>query len=185
VANFYAFFERGAKKMDFLSGALSVAATTLGLIEPFFKKMKTVLLFKFLVNGLVCANYLLAGDGYSGALICAVAIFCLTINYFFTSKGKEIPVWVVVFHSVIFLAANLLTFTYWYDVFTLIASLLFVLCIAQKTTKFYRLLYIGNCLVWIPYDILAGAWGNLFTHTVLSIAIFISIAINDRKKQKE
>ncbi|MBE6958743.1 MAG: YgjV family protein [Ruminococcaceae bacterium] len=171
--------------MELLSGALSVAATTLGLIEPFFKKMKTVLLFKFLVNGLVCVNYLLAGDGYSGALICAVAILCLFINYGYTSRDKEIPLWVVIVHSVIFLGANLLTFAHWYDVFTLIASLLFVLCIAQKTTKFYRLLYIGNCLIWIPYDILAAAWGNLFTHTVLSIAILVSIILNDRKKAKE
>ncbi len=169
--------------MELLSGALSAAATTLGLIEPFFKKMKTVLLFKFLVNGLVCANYLLT-NSLSGALICAVAIFCLCINFAFTSKGKEIPKWVVVFHSVIFLAANLLTFTYWYDILTLIASLLFVLCIAQKATKHYRLLYIGNCLIWIPYDILAGAWGNLFTHTVLTIAIFVSIIMNDGKKEK-
>ena len=70
------------------------------------------------------------------------------------------------------------------DVLTLIASLLFVLCIAQNTTKYYRLLYIGNCLIWIPYDILAGAWGNFFTHTVLTIAIFVSIIMNDRKKKK-
>lgn len=170
--------------MELLSGTLSVVATTLGLIEPFFKKMKTVLLFKFLVNGLVCANYLLVGDGCSGALICAVAILCLFINYSYTSKEKEIPVWIIIVHSVIFLVANLLTFAHWYDIFTLIASLLFVLCIAQKSTNYYRLLYIGNCLIWIPYDILAGAWGNLITHTVLSIAIFVSIAINDRKRVK-
>ena len=169
--------------MEFLTGTLSVAATTLGLIEPFFKKMKTVLLFKFLVNGLVCANYLLTSS-ISGALICAVAILCLFINYGYTSKNRNIPTWIVVLHSVIFLAANLLTFAHWYDVLTLIASLLFVLCIAQNTTKYYRLLYIGNCLIWIPYDILAGAWGNFFTHTVLTIAIFVSIIMNDRKKEK-
>ena len=151
--------------------------------EPFSKKMKTVLIFKFLVNGLVGINYLLSAS-YSGALICAVAILCLGVNYSFTSKEVEIPRWVVIFHSLIFLAANLVTFAHWYDVLALIASMLFVLCIVQKSTKYYRLIYIGNALIWIPYDILAKSYANLFTHVILAIAILISIFVRDRKTAK-
>ena len=169
--------------MEFLTGMLSVAATTLGLIEPFSKKMKTVLIYKFLVNSLVGINYLLT-KSYSGALICAVAILCLGINYVFTSKEREIPLRVVILHSVMFLVANLVTFAHIYDVLALVASLLFVLCIAQKSTKHYRLLYIGNSLIWIPYDILSQSYGNLFTHVVLALAILISIIIRDRMKSK-
>ena len=170
--------------MEILTGSLSVSATTLALIEPFSKKMRTVLIFKFLVNGLVGINYLIS-QSLSGALICAAAILCLGVNYFFTSKDKEIPRWVVVFHSVVFLAVNLLTFAHWYDVLALIASMFFVLCIVQKSTKFYRLIYIGNALIWIPYDMLAKSYGNLFTHVVLAIAILISIFVRDGKKARK
>lgn len=169
--------------MEFLIGFLSVTSTILALIEPFSKNMKTVLIFNFLVNAMVGFNYLFSSS-YSGALICASAILCLGINFYFTSRELPIPRWVIVVEAVIFLAANLVTFAYLYDVLALIASLLFVLYIAQTTTKYYRLLYIANSLIWIPYDFFAKSYGNLFTHVVLAIAIFISILVRDSRKTK-
>ena len=163
-----------------ISAIISVAATVEGLVEPFFKKMKTVLLFNLLGNALVGINYLLT-ESYSGGMICGVAILGLCVNYYFTSQEKKIPKWVIVLHAAAFLTANLFTFAYWYDVFALIASLLFVLSIAQDSTKYYRLLYISNSLVWIAYDIFAKSWGNLFTHSVLAVAIYISIIVRDKK----
>ena len=177
--------------MDILVGAISVLATVLALIEPFSKKMKTALLINFVVNGLVGINYLLedASGGISGAVICGVAIICLAINFQYTSKDLPIPTWVVILNASIFTAANLITFLIsgfqLYDILALIACLLFVLQIAQKTTKYYRLVYICNSLVWIPYDIFANSEGNLFTHSVLAVAIFISIIVRDWKKQKQ
>jgi hypothetical protein len=167
--------------MEILIGFLSITSTILALIEPFSKNMKTVLVFNFLVNAMVGVNYLLS-QSYSGALICGVAILCLGINYYFTSREQKIPRWAVAVEAVIFLAANLLTFAYLYDVLALIASLLFVLYIAQTSTKYYRLIYIANSLIWIPYDFFAKSYGNLFTHVVLAIAILVSILVRDRKK---
>ena len=167
--------------MELLTGALSVLTTTLALIMPFSKKMSTVLIFNLVINGLVGVNYLLT-ESYSGLLICVAAIVCLVINYFFTSRGRDIPVYIVVLEGVLFLGANLAVFAYWYDILAIIASLLFVLLIAQKTTKYYRVVHIANSLVWLPYDFLSGSYANLFTHSVLTIAIFVSMIINDRKK---
>lgn len=164
-----------------ISAIISVAATIEGLVEPFFKKMKTVLLFNLLGNALVGVNYLLT-KSYSGAMICGVAILGLCVNYVFTSQEKKIPKWVIAIHAAAFLSTNLITFTYWYDTLALIASLLFVLSIAQESTKYYRLLYISNSLVWIGYDIFAKSWGNLFTHSVLAVAIYISIIVRDKKQ---
>ena len=88
---------------------ISIAATVEGLIEPFFKKMTTVLIFCLLGNALVCVNYFvpyLVGakdelSGISGAITCGIAMLCLCINYGFTSRGKKIPKWVI--HLGIFL----------------------------------------------------------------------------------
>ena len=78
-----------------------------------------------------------------------------------------------------------MTFAHWYDVFALGAALMFVLSIAQDTTKHYRVLYSINSLLWIIYDILAGAWENLATHSILFLALIISIVIRDVKKTKK
>ena len=170
--------------MEIVSGVLSVITTAICLIEPFSKNMKTVLVINAIINALVGINYLLT-QSYSGAIICGVAIFCLMINYTFTSRDKDIPKWVVGMHAALFLAANLTTFAHVYDILAIIASLLFVLSMAQKSTKYYRLIYISNSLVWIPYDLLAKSYGNLFTHVILAIAILISIYVRDRESKEK
>ena len=69
---------------------LSMIATALGLIEPYNKRMKTILIFNFIGNFLVGLSYLLV-KGYSGAAICGVACVQVFINYNFNAKQKKVP----------------------------------------------------------------------------------------------
>lgn len=170
--------------METISYLISLVATIMGLIEPFFKKMRTVLIFNLIGNLLVGTSYLMV-DRLSGFSICMVAALGLIINYGFLAKGKVIPKSVVVIQVIAFLAVNLITFKELYDLLALLASMLFVLSIAQESTKYYRLLYVSNSMVWIAYDILAGAYGNLFTHVVLFIAISVAIFARDVQRQKK
>jgi len=170
--------------MELLSYPVSLAATVLGLIEPFCKKMKTILIFNLLGNVLAGLSYLLTRS-YSGCGICLVAALGLIVNYQFTAKDRPIPRWIVCIHAAAFVGVNLMTFAAWYDAFALAASLLFVLSIAQSSAKHYRLLYISNSLCWVVYDIFAGAYANLMTHVVLSVAIFGAILVRDRKQKKQ
>ena len=165
--------------MTAISYTLSFIATVLGLIEPFNKKMSAILIFNFAGNLLVAVSYLLVG-GISGAGICFVACAQVVINYIFDLKGKKVPYWLVGVYLIAFLSVNLLTFAYWYDVFSLTASVLFVLSVAQSNAKYYRILYFLNSTVWVLYDCLAGAYGNLSTHVVLFIATLISIIVRDK-----
>ena len=171
----------GGLKMVSISFVFSLIATVLGLIEPFGKNMKTILLFNFMGNLLVGFSYFLIGN-MSGALICFVAFVQVVINFIFDVKEHKIPCWLVVCYLMAFLSVNLLTFASWYDIFALIASVLFVLSVAQSNAKFYRVLYFLNSTIWILYDFFSKAYGNLFTHIVLFIASLISIAIRDKKK---
>lgn len=170
--------------MEKLSYIASFIATVLSLLEPFNKKMKTVLIFSFLGNVLVGTSYVLVG-GFSGAAICFVAAVQVLINYTFAAREKKISrSWVIV-HSVFFLAVNLITFKAWYDVFSLIAAMLFVLSVAQSNPKYYRAIFIPNCIVWILYDFMATAYGNLLTHIVVLFSLLIAVAVRDKKKGKE
>ena len=169
--------------MELTSYILSFVATILGLCEPFGKKMKTILTFNFLGNFLVGTSYILVSS-FSGCAICFTACIQVLINYIFDKNGRKIPRWLLILHLVTFVSVNMLTFSYWYDIFSLGASIIFVLSIAQTNTRFYRLYYITNSLMWIFYDLLAGAYGNLFTHIVLSVSIFVAIILRDHSKQR-
>lgn len=163
-------------------------ATVLGLIEPFNKKMQMVLVFNFLGNLLVGTSYILAdgldGGAVSGAAICYVACIQVFINYYFTAKGKNIPVWVIIMHAVVFLALNLFTFKAWYDILALAAALMFVLSVSQSSSSHYRILYFLNSTTWIFYDLLSKSYRNLLTHIVLMVATFGAILIRDKKKSE-
>lgn len=169
--------------METLSYIASFIATVLSLLEPYNKKMKTVLVFSFIGNVLVGISYILVG-GISGSVICFTAAVQLLINYSFTVRERKIPAAVITVHAAAFLAVNLITFKAWYDVFALIASMLFVLSVAQSNAKYYRAIYIPNCLVWIAYDFMAKAYGNLLTHIVLTIALAGAVFIRDGRRQK-
>lgn len=169
--------------MQTLSYILSFIATILGLIEPFGKKMNTILKLSFLGNLLIGMSYLMIFRK-SGALICFIACVQLLINYSFITREKRLPLWLIVTHAAAFLVVNVITFTAWYDFFALAAAILFVLSVAQSSARYYRVLYVSNSLVWIAYDVLAQAYGNLFTHIVLFVAIFIAIVIRDKKEKQ-
>ena len=169
--------------MEIFSYAASFISTILGLCEPFGKKMKTILTLNFLGNLLVGISYFLVSQ-YSGSAICFTACFQVLINYIFDIQGKKLPIAIIVFHAVIFLAVNLVTFTVWYDILSLAAAMTFVISVAQNNTKYYRLLYVTNSFLRIFYDILAAAYGNLFTHVVLFLATSAAIIVRDFKSKK-
>lgn len=170
--------------MELLSYIASMISTVLGLFEPFSKKMKTVLTLNLLGNVFVGISYLVIAR-YSGAAICGIAAVQLLINYSFTARGKKVPMpWIIV-HAIVFCAVNLITFSAWYDVLALAAAILFVISVAQTKTNSYRLIYISNSTLWIIYDSLAGAYGNLSTHIILFIATGLAIFWRDVKKKGE
>ena len=170
--------------METFSYIASFIATVLGLCEPFSKKMKTVLTLSFLGNFLVAMSYLLIGK-VNGSLICFVACVQLIINYSYDVRDRRLPKWFIGLHVVAFLLVNIITFTYWYDILALLAAWMFVLSVAQPDAKYYRMYYMINSLIWIIYDLLAKAYGNLFTHVILAIAIFIAMRVRDAKKEHE
>ena len=161
---------------------LSSIATVLGLIEPFNKKMKTILIFNFIGNLLVGVSYLL-DKSFSGAAICTVACTQVFINYNFDKKEKKVPIWLLGIYAVAFLGVNMIAFAHWYDVLSLLAALVFVISVAQSDAKYYRIFYMTNSLLWIGYDFLSKSYGNLSTHIILFISTMTAIIIRDRKKQ--
>jgi len=131
--------------------------------------MSIILAFNFGANLLVGISYLLV-SGFSGAVICFVACVQVVINYFFVVRGRETSELIIFISIILFVFLNVITFKVWYDVLTLMAAIFFVLSVSQSKVKSYRVLYFLNSTVWVIYDFLAGAYGNLITHIVLLIA---------------
>lgn len=162
---------------------LSAIATVCGCVPPIIKgkNMKLILLVVFLNNLLVAISYILTKDA-SGAAICFVGAATSIVNYFFDSKGKRLPVWLLIIYALAFVAVNLTTFKQAADILTLLAALAFVMAVSQKSGKRYRLWALANAGLWLIFDLIVWAEGPIIAHLAQFAIIIIGMVAYDRKK---
>lgn len=185
--------------MEKLMAILPYVFSTLGLVSMIAaslvkgKSMKVILLLVFSGN-LFCALSYFIGSGINGAASCFIGSAQAIINYFFDSKGKPLPKWLVAIYAVAFIGVNL-----WVTdlgsgdlkviglcVLAIVASLTFIMCIGQKSGARYRFWTIVNMLLWCFYDLFSGAFSVLLlTHVPLLIFTVAGMVIHDRKKETQ
>ncbi|MBQ9941348.1 MAG: YgjV family protein [Clostridia bacterium] len=150
-----------------------------------FKNMKAILLLVFLGNALVATSYLFS-KSWNGAISCYIGAIQTIINYFYYSKGEDLPRWLIGVYAIAFIVANLAVYSGWHTFIAIIAALVFILCIAQKKTSHYRLYTLVNLSLWAFYDIVTFSFAQLILHSVQIVTSIVGIVINDIiKKSKQ
>lgn len=174
--------------MQTLSFVLSILGLASMIIASLIKgpNMKKILFFVFCGNVLVATSYLIGGSGINGAASCYLGGLQAIINYFFDSKNKPLPKWLVVVYVIAFVAVNLAVGGFSaLGLLAIVASLTFVMCIGQKSGAKYRFWTIVNMLLWCTYDILSKSYGALTSHIPLLIFTVAGMIIHDRKKDEK
>ena len=146
-------------------------------------KMKPVLFLVFCANMLYATGYLVGGSGINGAASCYLGGVLSIINFFFESKNKPVPKWLIFVYMAAFIALNLIVggFTILVGV-AIIACLIFVLCIGQKDGASYRFWTVLNLAQWCLYDLLSRSYGALAGHVAQLLFTGAGMVIHDRKK---
>ena len=163
-----------------LSLASMIASITASLSKG--KNMKAILFLLFMANILIASSYLCV-QNYNGAVICFIGGIQALINYFFDKKNKKLPLWLILVYALSSFVANLMVFSHIVDIMAILASLTYVMCIAQKDGKGYRIWYISNGVIWCLYDILKGSYGPLTSHVIMLLFALVGMIIHDRKKK--
>lgn len=149
-------------------------------------KMKKILFFVFCGNFLVATSYLVGGRGINGAASCYLGSIQAIINYLFSSKGKELPKWLLGLYALAFIAVNIAVGGVKPLTFLAIAScMIFVVCISRKNGSAYRIWTIVNNLLWSIYAVLSKSYGGLATHIPIIIFSVVGKIIYDRKNDKK
>ena len=86
-----------------IAGLISMIAASLTKGE----KMKRILFFVFAGNFLTAVSYLVDGKGLNGAAACFLGAGQTLVNYFFDSKGKKLPNWLIALYAVMIVALNI------------------------------------------------------------------------------
>ena len=171
--------------METLAFILSMIGTVCVCIPPLLKgkNMTLILLLVFLSNASVGVSYILTG-ALNGGVSCLIGAAQAIINYFFDRKGKPLPTWLIAMYAVAFTVANLLVFTSVADILAIVACLIFIGCICQKSGKKYRLWVLTNTALWIAYDAINASYGPLVTHGVLLAITVFGMIMHDFKHKK-
>ncbi len=171
--------------MQILSYVLSI----LGLVSMISasmvkgKNMKLILFFAFCGNILVATSYLIGGSGINGAASCYLGGVQAIINYFFESKNKPLPKWLIVLYGLAFVALNLAVGGFSpLVILAIVASLTFVIGIGQKNGAKYRFWTIVNMILWCVYDVISKSYSALTSHIPLLIFTVAGMIIHDKKK---
>lgn len=174
--------------MEILSYVLSLmglaSMITASLVKG--KSMKTILFLVFCGNIFIAVSYLLGGSGINGAASCFIGGAQAIINYFFDSKNKPLPKWLVAIYAAAFIIVNIwVAGVNFLCILAIIASLTFIMCIGQKNGAKYRFWTIVNNVLWCAYDVFSKSFGALTTHIPLLIFTVVGMIIHDRKKKVE
>lgn len=166
-----------------LSGLISMILASLVKGE----KMKTILFLVFSGNVLVGTSYLFDGSGINGAAALYLGALQTLINYFYESKQKTIPKWLISCYAIAIVILNIAVAgkVTALGILVIVASLTFIFCIGQPNGAGYRFWTSINMLLWCLYDVLAGVYSALLTHGSLLVFTVVGMIIHDRNKGDE
>ena len=174
--------------MEILSYILSLLGMASMITASLIKgeKMKKTLFFVFCANALIATSYLVGGSGLNGAASCYIGAVQSIINYFFDSKNKPLPKWLIVIYCIAFIVCNLVVGGFNpLGILAIVASLTFVMCMGQSSGAKYRFWTLFNIILWGVYDILSESYSALITHVVLLVFTIVGMIVHDRKKKVE
>ncbi|MBQ3602676.1 MAG: YgjV family protein [Clostridia bacterium] len=172
--------------MQTLSFILSILGLICIIVSTLVKgkSMKLILFLVSCGNALVATSYLIGGSGINGAASCYIGAVQAIINYFFESKNKPLPKWLVAVYALSFIVVNLAVGgVTGLSILAIVATLMFIMCIGQKSGAKYRFWTILNNSLWCLYDILSKSYGALTSHIPLLIFTVVGMIIHDRKKK--
>lgn len=169
--------------MQTLSYILSITSLVSIIISFLTKgeKMKHILFFLFLGNFLLGTSYVVGGDSINGAVSNYLGSIIAIINYFFLSKKKPIPKWLVAIYALTFITLNIcisgkISVPV---IFIILASLSYIAGIIQSSGIRFRFCSISNSLFNCLYDIVVFSYSALITHSVLLLFAILGLLFVD------
>ncbi|MEK6918695.1 MAG: YgjV family protein [Nanoarchaeota archaeon] len=162
---------------NLLIQSLAIIALGLFAISYHAKARWKILLFQAIALLFWITHFLLL-SAWTGASMNIINIFVITLLIFKTKKK-----WIrsnITLYSIIlvFIIATIITWQGYYSIFALLGIIFMTIARWQDKTINIRYLALLGGLLWIIYDLFAGAYGSVIAELVIGTSIIISIYRN-------
>lgn len=162
---------------------ISILTTATAVLSMQFKGIKPILFCQILSNLFCAATYILLG-GYSGSIICLIAIVQCLVVFAYNVKKVKPHLWVILVFIALYVAASAILFQSFADVFSAMGAVIFAIGIVQKNAAATRRWYVANPVCWILYDLFTMAYGNVLTHGIIFVSTLLAIIRLDLPEYK-
>ena len=169
--------------VDIIAQVISLFTTLAAVLAVQLKDMRYILVCQILSNVLLCVQYALQGSASSYGVV-IIAIVQAVLSYALSARGVRFPVWLTGLFIVGYTAVTALTFSSVFDILPCLAVWLFAIAVVQSRSYIYRILLVGNSLLWLAFDI-AAAPSGIIPHVVIlgfSIVGIIRLDIPEWKR---
>lgn len=168
--------------IEIVAQIINCIGSIINMIGINIKEKRKILLFFMLGNVCVALSLGLL-RAKVGMLVEIIFVIETVINYFWEKNNNKYPVWLILFYVII--PCTILTFTFktLWDIFPIIASILFPLAIISANFKL-RLLNLCSVAVWIPYDFYFGQYAGTISCIIFTIINFLAIVKFDFYKKR-
>ena len=158
-------------------------AITFTVISFFSKKQSKLFLFQIISNLFYMTNFILLG-AYAGAIMLSIAIIRNITCYIMSIKKIDISVREIIIFESIYLVAGIVSFSYYADIFTIIANMLFTFGILQKNRITFLSCQIVASSFAVAYNLISLSYVGALLELIAIISGFIAIIAIVKKAKK-
>lgn len=164
--------------VDIIATVIGVFTTVAAVLALQCKNMRNVIVLQLLSNALLFLQYSLQGTMSAGGVV-ILAILQTVVCSVLSSRGRPFPVWLTAAFIVGYTAVTVICYSSPFDILTCAAVWLFAIAVVQRSSAIYRILLVGNVILWLIYDV-AMAPSAILTHAVILAFSIVGIVRLDR-----
>lgn len=158
------------------------------IFVPHLKKMYMILIGELLLNAMTMLQFILL-DAFSGAILnllgCIHAATITLCDKYVKNQSKLLKNVMFSVFLVLYIVASVAAFEYWYDVFPVVAAILFAFTLISSSTNRYNFLNVIKAIMWIVYSFPSRAYTMIPTQILLIASSTAAIVRSLKAKAKD
>ncbi|MBQ8868374.1 MAG: YgjV family protein [Oscillospiraceae bacterium] len=161
--------------MEIVAQIIGIVVTILCIVSTQLKRKWQMLFISFVANFLNVIMFFLLNGVTSAVMVSLTASAQCAVNCFLAYKNKEPSTIQRIIFTVLYVVSGVLQYSVFLDILPILASLLFMVSVFQKTEQKLRIFCLANAVVWIVYDSIIGTTavlGQIFSLVSILVALY-------------
>lgn len=160
--------------MEILAQILGYVGLLVAVVSMLFRNKVYILLAMTLYNFLTIITYLILGQ-YLACILVGIAIVRSIVFVIFELKNLKPNLVIYILFNVLFITASVFFWNDWYDIFMLVNLIVYTYITWQPNVNLIKIGVAFCSILYILYDIFAGAYSYIFGEVAFGATALYSI----------